>query len=73
MTDLDGTPDNVLFEWYERYIGDPETETDVYLGFADVTLVPLEEYVVGSAVQIRHHVDLQAPPTRLLAPRLTRG
>jgi len=30
----DGTPDNVLFEWYERYIGDPETETDVYLGFA---------------------------------------
>jgi hypothetical protein len=34
MTDLDGTPDNVLFEWYGRYIGDPETETDVYLGFA---------------------------------------
>ena len=30
----DDTPDNVLFEWYERYIGDPETETDVYLGFA---------------------------------------
>jgi hypothetical protein len=30
----DGTPDNVLFEWYGRYIGDPETETDVYLGFA---------------------------------------
>ena len=29
----DGTPDNVLFEWYGRYIGDPETETDVYLGF----------------------------------------
>ncbi|MFB6123910.1 MAG: permease [Haloferacaceae archaeon] len=28
------TPENVLFEWYERYIGDPETETDVYLGFA---------------------------------------
>jgi hypothetical protein len=34
MTDPDGTPDNVLFEWYGRYIGDPETETDVYLGFA---------------------------------------
>jgi len=33
MTGMDGTPDNVLFEWYERYIGDPETETDVYLGF----------------------------------------
>ncbi|MFB6108526.1 MAG: permease [Haloplanus sp.] len=30
----DGTPDNVLFEWYGRYIGDPEAETDVYLGFA---------------------------------------
>jgi len=30
----DDTPDNVLFEWYERYIGDPDTETDVYLGFA---------------------------------------
>jgi hypothetical protein len=30
----DGMPDNVLFEWYGRYIGDPETETDVYLGFA---------------------------------------
>jgi hypothetical protein len=31
---MDRTPDNVLFEWYARYIGDPETETDVYLGFA---------------------------------------
>jgi len=31
---MDGPPDNVLFEWYGRYIGDPETETDVYLGFA---------------------------------------
>lgn len=30
----DGTPNNVLFDWYGRYIGDPETETDVYLGFA---------------------------------------
>jgi len=30
----DATPENVLFEWYGRYIGDPETETDVYLGFA---------------------------------------
>jgi hypothetical protein len=30
----DGPPNNVLFEWYGRYIGDPETETDVYLGFA---------------------------------------
>jgi hypothetical protein len=30
----DATPDNVLFEWYGRYIGDPDEETDVYLGFA---------------------------------------
>ena len=31
----DETPDNVLFEWYGRYIGDPEAEdADVYLGFA---------------------------------------
>lgn len=29
----DERPDNVLFDWYERYIGEPETETDVYLGF----------------------------------------
>lgn len=27
------TPDNILFDLYERYIGEPETETDVYLGF----------------------------------------
>lgn len=26
-------PDNVLYEWYERYIGEPDAETDVYLGF----------------------------------------
>jgi len=26
-------PDNILFDLYERYIGEPETETDVYLGF----------------------------------------
>lgn len=29
----ENTPDNVLFDVYERYIGEPETETDVYLGF----------------------------------------
>jgi hypothetical protein len=28
------TPANVLFEWYERYIGAPEDESDVYVGFA---------------------------------------
>jgi hypothetical protein len=27
------SPDNVLIRLYERYIGEPETETDVYLGF----------------------------------------
>ncbi|MFB6157539.1 MAG: permease [Haloferacaceae archaeon] len=30
----DATPDNVLFEWYGRYVGEPDAETDVYLGFA---------------------------------------
>jgi hypothetical protein len=30
----DELPANVLFEWYGRYIGDPDTETDVYVGFA---------------------------------------
>jgi hypothetical protein len=29
----ESTPENILFETYERYIGDPETETDVYAGF----------------------------------------
>ncbi len=26
-------PKNVLFAWYERYIGEPRDESDVYLGF----------------------------------------
>ncbi|MFB6136292.1 MAG: permease [Halobacteriaceae archaeon] len=30
----DSPPTNVLFEWYERYIGSPEDESDVYVGFA---------------------------------------
>lgn len=30
----DETPDNVLFEWYGRYVGEPDEEADVYLGFA---------------------------------------
>lgn len=29
----DDLPDNVLFRWYAAHIGEPETETDVYLGF----------------------------------------
>ncbi|WP_247010088.1 DUF7139 domain-containing protein [Halorientalis litorea] len=32
MTD-GSQPENVLFEWYERYIGEPTAETEVYLGF----------------------------------------
>lgn len=31
--DVGELPDNVLYELYERYIGDPEEDTDVYLGF----------------------------------------
>lgn len=34
MTDgTDDLPDNKLFELYERYIGEPDAQTDVYLGF----------------------------------------
>jgi hypothetical protein len=33
MTEPGETPDNVLFDLYERYIGEPEAEIDVYLGF----------------------------------------
>lgn len=33
MTDDKSQSDNVLFRWYERHIGEPERETDVYLGF----------------------------------------
>lgn len=29
----ESTPDNFLFGLYERYIGEPKTQTDVYLGF----------------------------------------
>lgn len=29
----DSLPDNVLFDLYREYIGEPDTETDVYLGF----------------------------------------
>lgn len=32
MTD-DTVPDNVLFDLYEQYIGEPEARTDVYVGF----------------------------------------
>ena len=29
----EAVPDNVLYDLYETYIGEPEEETDVYLGF----------------------------------------
>ncbi|XGI83387.1 permease [Halorutilales archaeon Cl-col2-1] len=31
--DRDDLPDNVLFDWYLRYIGEPDAKTDVYAGF----------------------------------------
>jgi hypothetical protein len=55
MTD-DDPPNNVLFEWYERYIGEPEAETDVYLGFGlffaavGLALLALVLFLVGVAV-----------------------
>lgn len=54
MTERD-SPDNVLFRVYERYIGQPETETDVYLGFGlffaavAFALAGLVLFVVGGA------------------------
>jgi len=33
MTDDDPLPDNALFDLYERYIGEPDSRVDVYLGF----------------------------------------
>lgn len=54
MTDTD-TGDNVLFVWYERLIGEPEDETDVYLGFGlffaavGLALLALLAFVIGAA------------------------
>jgi hypothetical protein len=33
MSDEDSVPENVLFDLYREYIGEPDTRTDVYLGF----------------------------------------
>jgi hypothetical protein len=33
LSDPEGDPDNVLFRWYREYIGEPDEERDVYLGF----------------------------------------
>lgn len=55
MTD-DDSPNNVLFEWYERYIGEPEAETDVYLGFGlfftaiGLALLALVLFVLGAGI-----------------------
>ncbi|WP_248515633.1 DUF7139 domain-containing protein [Salinarchaeum laminariae] len=52
----DESPNNVLFEWYERYIGEPETQTDVYLGFGlfftaiGLALLALVLFVLGTAI-----------------------
>ncbi|GAB3681977.1 hypothetical protein GCM10028857_07070 [Salinarchaeum chitinilyticum] len=52
----DDSPNNVLFEWYERYIGEPETETDVYLGFGlfftaiGLAFMALVLFVLGTAI-----------------------
>jgi len=52
----DERPDNVLFDWYERYIGEPETETDVYLGFGlffvsiSFALLALLLFVAGTSM-----------------------
>jgi len=49
----ESTPNNFLFNIYERYIGEPKTQTDVYLGFglffAGVAFagVALVSFVVG--------------------------
>jgi len=54
MTD-GNPPDNALIRLYERYIGEPETETDVYLGFglffcaAAFAVLGLSLFVVGAA------------------------
>lgn len=52
----DDPPDNVLFDLYERYIGEPETETDVYTGFGlffagiACAVIGLLLFVVGAGV-----------------------
>jgi hypothetical protein len=33
LSDPEGDPDNVLFKWYRAYVGEPDDERDIYLGF----------------------------------------
>jgi len=44
-------PDNPLFRWYERYIGEPQTETDVYAGFG-LFFISIVGMIIGAALFI---------------------
>lgn len=49
-------PDNVLFSLYEQYVGEPETETEVYSGFGlffagvSFAVIGLLLFILGAAV-----------------------
>jgi hypothetical protein len=49
-------PDNVLFEWYARYVGEPTDERDVYAGFGlffggiALGVVGVAVFLLGAAV-----------------------
>ncbi|WP_435358135.1 DUF7139 domain-containing protein [Haloarchaeobius sp. DFWS5] len=55
----DGPPDNILYNLYKQYIGEPEEETDVYLGFGlffggiALALAALGLFVWASSYQAR--------------------
>lgn len=51
----DGTDDGRLFEWYRSYIGEPDREIDVYLGFALFFAgigLGIAAFVIGAAGQL---------------------
>jgi len=51
----DGTDDGRLFEWYRAYIGEPDREIDVYLGFALFFAgigFGIAAFVIGAAGQV---------------------
>jgi len=51
----DGTDDGRLFEWYRAYIGEPDSEIDVYLGFALFFAgigFGIAAFVIGAAGQV---------------------
>jgi len=51
----DGTDDGRLFEWYRAYIGEPDREVDVYLGFALFFAgigFGIAAFVIGAAGQL---------------------